>query len=49
MLFRSSLGATKDWRTVMKEKTGEDIGSRAILEYFKPVEDHLRKLNAAAK
>ena len=44
-----SLGATKDWRTVMKEKTGEDIGSRAILEYFKPVEDHLRKLNAAAK
>ena len=43
-----SLGATGDWRTVMKEKTGEDISSRAILEYFKPVEEHLRKLNAAA-
>jgi peptidyl-dipeptidase A len=43
-----SLGATTDWRTLMKEKTGEDISSRAILEYFKPVEEHLRKLNAAA-
>jgi peptidyl-dipeptidase A len=41
-----SLGATTDWRTLMKEKTGEDISSRAILEYFKPVEAHLRKLNA---
>ena len=44
-----SLGATRDWRTVIKEKTGEEISSRAILEYFKPVEEHLRKLNAAAK
>lgn len=42
-----SLGATRDWRTVIKEKTGEEISSRAILEYFKPVEEHLRKLNAA--
>ena len=43
-----SLGATRDWRAVIKEKTGEEISSRAILEYFKPVEDHLQKLNAAA-
>ena len=43
-----SLGATTDWRTIMKEKTGEDISTRAILEYFKPVEEHLRKVNAAS-
>jgi peptidyl-dipeptidase A len=41
-----SLGATVDWRTLMKEKTGEDLSSRAILEYYKPVEEHLRQLNA---
>ncbi|MCC6538078.1 MAG: M2 family metallopeptidase [Bryobacterales bacterium] len=43
-----SLGATRDWRAVIKDKTGEEISSRAILEYFKPVEEHLKKLNAAA-
>lgn len=38
-----SLGATRDWREVMKEKTGEEISSRAMLEYFKPVSDYLKK------
>ncbi|MGH9662084.1 MAG: M2 family metallopeptidase [Bryobacteraceae bacterium] len=37
-----SLGATRDWRQVLREKTGEDISPRAILEYFKPVAEHLR-------
>jgi peptidyl-dipeptidase A len=36
-----SLGATRDWRQVIREKTGEDISSRALLEYFKPVEEYL--------
>ncbi len=41
-----SLGATRDWRQVIREKTGEDISSRAILAYFKPLEEYLRKENA---
>jgi peptidyl-dipeptidase A len=41
-----SLGATRDWRQVMKEKTGEEISSRALLEYFRPLEDYLAKQNA---
>lgn len=41
-----SLGATRDWRQVIKEKTGEDISSRALLEYFQPVRAYLEKENA---
>ncbi|HEV8538534.1 MAG TPA: M2 family metallopeptidase [Bacteroidota bacterium] len=40
------LGATRDWRKVINEKTGEDISSRAMLEYFQPVMDFLKKANA---
>jgi hypothetical protein len=29
-------GATRDWREVMREATGEDIGPRAMLAYFQP-------------
>ena len=43
-----SLGATRDWRTVLKEKTGEDLSSRAMLEYFKPLRDFLAKENPGA-
>jgi peptidyl-dipeptidase A len=32
-----SLGATQDWRKVMREATGEDIGPRAMLAYFEPL------------
>ncbi|TAK59719.1 MAG: peptidase [Bacteroidetes bacterium] len=39
------LGATKDWRQVIKEKTGEDISSKAMLEYFAPLEKFLKKEN----
>jgi peptidyl-dipeptidase A len=38
-----SLGATRDWRQVIREKTGEDIGARALLEYFQPVREYLEK------
>jgi len=27
----------KDWRKVLKEATGEDISTRAMMEYFKPL------------
>ncbi|MBI3470221.1 MAG: M2 family metallopeptidase, partial [Candidatus Solibacter usitatus] len=38
-----SLGETRDWRQVIQEKTGEPISSRALLEYFQPVSEHLAK------
>jgi peptidyl-dipeptidase A len=40
------LGATRDWREVIREKTGEDISPKAMLEYFAPVMDYLKKENA---
>ena len=42
-----SLGATRDWRQVVRERTGEDLSSRAMLEYFKPLLEYLRKENGA--
>ncbi|MCP5113560.1 MAG: M2 family metallopeptidase, partial [bacterium] len=43
------LGATRDWREVLREKTGEDISSRAMVEYFRPLVAYLEKENAAAR
>lgn len=40
-----SLGATRDWREVIQEKTGEPISTRAMLEYFAPLMDYLKKQN----
>ena len=40
-----SLGATKDWRKVMREATGEDISPRAMLDYFQPLLTDLAKRN----
>ena len=41
------LGATRDWREVLKEKTGEDLSVRALLEYFQPLAEHLKELEGA--
>ena len=30
-------GATEDWRTVLKDATGEDLSTRAMVDYFKPL------------
>jgi peptidyl-dipeptidase A len=40
-----ALGATRDWREVMREATGEDIGPRALLAYFAPLASELPKRN----
>ena len=40
-----SLGATRDWREVIREKTGEEVSTRAMLEYFAPLMEHLEKEN----
>ncbi len=39
-------GASKDWRQVLKEKTGEDLSARAMLEYYQPILEYLKKVNA---
>jgi peptidyl-dipeptidase A len=30
-------GATEDWRQVLREATGEDLSTRAMMEYFRPL------------
>ena len=39
------LGATRDWRKVMREATGEDISPRAMLDFYQPVLADLAKRN----
>ncbi len=39
-------GASRDWREVLKEKTGEDLSAKAMLRYFAPLLDYLKKENA---
>jgi peptidyl-dipeptidase A len=38
-------GATQDWRKVLKQATGEDISTRAMAEYFKPLQSWLEEEN----
>jgi peptidyl-dipeptidase A len=40
-----SKGATEDWRKVLKDATGEDMSTRAMMEYFKPLMAWLEKEN----
>ncbi len=42
-------GAIGDWRKLLKEKTGEDLSARAMLDYFAPLMDYLKKANAGRK
>ncbi|MEZ5017671.1 MAG: M2 family metallopeptidase [Flavipsychrobacter sp.] len=38
-------GASKDWREVLKESTGEELNAKAMLEYFQPLVEWLKKEN----
>lgn len=38
-------GGTEDWRKVLKEATGEDLSTRAMADYFKPLLAWLQKQN----
>jgi hypothetical protein len=40
-------GATEVWRKVLKEATGEDISTRAMMQYFKPLMSWLEETKAA--
>jgi len=39
-------GASVDWRQLLREKVGSDMNAKAMLEYFAPLMDYLKKENA---
>ncbi|MES1172496.1 MAG: M2 family metallopeptidase [Bacteroidota bacterium] len=41
-----SLGATRDWRAVIKEATGEDLSPRALMAFYAPLIEDLAQRNA---
>lgn len=42
-------GASRDWREVLREKTGEDLSARAMLKYFEPLKAYLQEANKGRK
>jgi len=42
-------GSSRDWREVLKEKTGEDLSARAMISYFKPLMAYLKAQNKGRK
>ena len=38
-------GASKDWREVLKESTGDELNAKAMLEYFQPLVAWLQQQN----
>ncbi len=44
-----SPGASRDWRVVLKEATGEDFSARAMLRYFEPLMAYLKEQNKGRK
>lgn len=43
-----SIGATRDWREVLRDFTGEDLSARAMIEYYEPLVPLLKDLNKGA-
>lgn len=42
-------GASKDWRVVLKESTGEELNAQAMLTYFEPLVAWLKEQNKGRK
>ncbi|MBS1783759.1 MAG: M2 family metallopeptidase [Bacteroidetes bacterium] len=42
-------GASKDWRAVLKESTGDELNAKAMLDYFQPLVEWLKQQNAGRK
>lgn len=42
-------GASKDWKVVLKESTGDELNAKAMLEYFEPLVDWLKEENKGRK
>ncbi len=40
------VGATQDWRKLLRDTTGEDLSTRAMRDYFAPLQAWLEKENA---
>ncbi|WP_224999556.1 M2 family metallopeptidase [Cesiribacter sp. SM1] len=38
-------GATRDWRELLRETTGEDLSAKAMLSYFEPLMAYLKEVN----
>ena len=38
-------GASKDWRKVLKESTGDELNAKAMLDYFQPLVSWLKEQN----
>ncbi len=38
-------GASEDWRKLLREKVGEDLNAKAMLNYFSPLMDYLKEVN----
>lgn len=43
-----SLGATRDWRTVLRETTGADLSAAPMARYYAPLRERLAKETAGA-
>ena len=39
-------GGTADWRKILRDATGEDLSTRAMIEYYAPLQSWLEKENA---
>ncbi len=44
-----SVGGVGDWRVLLKEKTGEDLTAKPMLDYFAPLMTYLKKVNEGRK
>lgn len=42
-------GASKDWRVMLKETTGEDLNAKAMVDYFAPLMSWLKEQNKGRK
>jgi len=42
-------GASGDWRKLLKEKTGEDLSAKAMVDYFRPLMSYLQEVNKGRK
>ena len=42
-------GATRDWREVLREATGEELSTRAMMDYYAPLMTWLKEQNKERK
>ena len=40
-----SSGASVDWRKLMRDTLGEEVSAKAMLNYFEPLMEYLKKVN----